>query len=131
MLCFQSSNVTSKFDLLRVKVQAIDFIKSLKFDKGVLEKLANLVYELTKELVLEQPDACIYINIYRLERKKGLEINVLTTQMTVEKVLAVLKNNSALAKKGIYPDKSAGFLDTFDLNPEKSGSMLHIIKLLR
>jgi len=45
MLQFQGRNIASEFDLLRIKVQAIDFIKPIKFEKTDLEKLADLVFE--------------------------------------------------------------------------------------
>ena len=45
MLQFQGRNIASEFDLIRIKVQAIDFIKPIKFEKTDLEKLADLVFE--------------------------------------------------------------------------------------
>jgi len=132
MLQFNGRNITSEFDLLRVKVQAMDFIKPLKFEKTDQEKLGDLIFELTKELIFKQTNSFISLNIYKLERKKGLEINVLTSQFNVEKTQKVIKNNYNLAKKGISLDKNAGFLDEFDLRPDiKSGTEIRIMKWLK
>ena len=129
MLQFQGRNITSEFDLLRVKVQAIDFIKSIKFEKTDLEKLADLVFELTKELIFNQVDAYICLNRYKLERKIGLEMYVYNKNMSLEKTLEALINNCNLSKKGISLDKNSGFLDKFDLKEEaKSGIEINIIK---
>ena len=132
MLQFQGRNITSEFDLLRVKVQAIDFIKPIKFEKIDLEKLADLVYELAKELVFNEVDAHIYLNYYKLERKKGLEMYVYNKNMSLEKAQEALNNNCNLSKKGISLDKNSGFLDKFDLKKEvKSGIEINILKWLK
>jgi hypothetical protein len=129
MLQFQGRNITSEFDLLKVKVQAIDFIKPLKFEKTDLEKLADLVYELAKELIFNQVDAYICLNCYKLERKIGLEMYVYNKNMSLEKALEALINNCNLSKKGISLDKKSGFLDKFDLKNEvKSGIEINILK---
>jgi hypothetical protein len=105
MLQFLSRNITSEFDLLKAKVQVIDFIKSLKFRKTDQEKLTDLVYELTKELVLNQTDAYICLNRYKLERKKGLEVYAYNKSISLEKAQETLNNNYNLSKKGISLDK--------------------------
>jgi len=129
MLQFQGRNITSEFDLLRVKVQAIDFIKPIKFEKTELEKLADLVFELAKELIFNQVDAYICLNCYKLERKKGLEMYVYNKNMPLEKAQKALNNNCNLSKKGISLDKNSGFLDKFDLKREpKSGIEINILK---
>jgi len=129
MLQFQGRNITSEFDLLRVKVQAIDFIKPIKFEKTELEKLADLVFELAKELIFNQVDAYICLNCYKLERKKGLEMYVYNKNMPLEKAQKALNNNCNLSKKGISLDKNSGFLDKFDLKREpKSGIEIDILK---
>ncbi|PIV39896.1 MAG: hypothetical protein COS29_00195 [Candidatus Omnitrophica bacterium CG02_land_8_20_14_3_00__42_8] len=148
MLQFQGRNITSEFDLLRVKVQAIDFIKPIKFQNSDLEKLADLVFELAKELIFNQVDAYLCLNCYKLERKIGLEVYVYNKNMSLEKAQEALNNNCNLSKKGIsldpylkgirkvsplgldpsfkrfrkvYPlglDKNSGFLDKFELKKE-------------
>ena len=129
MLQFQGRNITSEFDLLRVKVQAIDYIKPIKFQNSDLEKLADLVFELAKELIFNQVDAYICLNCYKLERKKGLEVYVYNKNMPLEKALEALINNCNLSKKGISLDKKSGFLDKFELNKEaKSGIEINILK---
>ena len=129
MLQFQGRNITSEFDLLRVKVKAIDFIKPIKFEKTDLEKLADLVFELAKELIFNQVDAYICLNCYKLERKKGLEVYVYNKNMSLEKAQEALNNNYNLSKKGISLDKNSGFLDKFDLKREpKSGIEVNILK---
>jgi hypothetical protein len=129
MLQFQGRNITSEFDLLRVKVQAIDFIKPIKFEKTDLEKLADLVFELAKELIFNQVDAYICLNCYKLERKKGLEVYVYNKNMSLEKAQEVLNNNCNLTQKGVSLDKNSGFLDKFDLKREpKSGIEVNILK---
>lgn len=130
MLQFQGRNINSEFDLLRVRVQTIDFIKSLKlFDKTDLERLSDLVYELTKELVFNRIDAHICLNHYKQERKKGLEVYVYNKNMSIEKAQEALNNNYNLSKKGISLDKNAGFLDNFDLKQDlKSGIEIRILK---
>ena len=107
MLQFQGRNITSEFDLLRVKVQAIDFIKPIKFEKTDLEKLADLVFELAKELIFNQVDAYICLNCYKLERKKGLEIYVYNKNMSLEKAQDALNNNYNLNRRGIVLDKNS------------------------
>jgi hypothetical protein len=122
MLQFQGRNITSEFDLLRVKVQAIDFIKPIKFEKTDLEKLADLVFELAKELIFNQVDAYICLNCYKLERRKGLEMYVYNKNMSLEKAQEALNNNCKLSKKGIS-------LDKFELKKEaKSGIEINILK---
>ena len=131
MLQFNGRNITSEFDLLRVKVQAMDFIKPLKFEKTDLEKLADLVFELAKELIFNQVDAYICLNCYKLERKKGLEVYVYNKNMPLEKAQEALNNNCNLSKKGISLDldKNSGFLDKFELkNEPKSGIEVNILK---
>jgi len=129
MLQFRGRNITSEFDLLRVKVQAIDFIKPIKFQNSDLEKLADLVFELAKELIFNQVDAYICLNCYKLERKKGLEIYVYNKNISLEKAQEVLNNNCNLSKKGISLDKNSGFLDKFELKKEvKSGIEINILK---
>jgi hypothetical protein len=129
MLQFQGRNITSEFDLLKVKVQAIDFIKPIKFEKTDFEKLADLVFELAKELIFNQVDAYICLNCYKLERKKGLEMYVYNKNMSLEKAQEALNNNCNLSKKGISLDKNSGFLDRFDLKKDpKAGIELHILK---
>jgi len=129
MLQFQGRNITSEFDLLRVKVQAIDFIKPIKFEKTDLEKLADLVFELAKELIFNQVDAYICLNCYNLERKKGLEVYVYNKNMSVEKAQEALDNNCNLSKKDISFDRNSGFLDKFDLKKDpKTGMEVYILK---
>ena len=129
MLQFNGRNITSEFDLLRVKVQAIDFIKPLKFEKTDLEKLADLVFELAKVLIFNQVDAYICLNCYKLERKKGLEVYVYNKNMPLEKAQEALNNNCSLSKKGISLDENSGFLDKFELKKElKSGIEVNILK---
>ena len=129
MLQFQGRNITSEFDLLRVKVQAIDFIKPIKFEKTDLEKLADLVFELAKNLIFNEVDAYICLNCYKLERKKGLEVYVYNKNMPLEKAQEALNNNCNLIKKGISLDRISGFLDKFELKKEpKSGIEVNILK---
>jgi hypothetical protein len=129
MLQFQGRNITSEFDLLRVKVQAIGFIKPIKFQNSDLEKLADLVFELAKELIFNQVDAYICLNCYKLERKKGLEVYVYNKNMSLEKAQEALNNNCNLSKKGVSLDKNSGFLDKFELKKEaKSGIEINILK---
>jgi len=129
MLQFNGRNITSDFDLLRVKVQAIDFIKPIKFEKTDLEKLADLVFELAKNLIFNQADAYICLNCYKIERKKGLEVYVYNKNMPLEKAQEALNNNCNLNKKGISLDKISGFLDKFELKKEtKSGIEVNILK---
>jgi len=129
MLQFQGRNINSEFDLLRVKVQTIDFIKPIKFEEADLEKLADLVYELVKELIFNQLDAYICLNCYKLERKRGLEIYVYNKNISIEKAQEALNNNCNLSKKGILLDKDSGFLDKFELKKEvKSGIEINILK---
>lgn len=129
MLQFQGRNITSEFDLLRVKAQTIDFIKPIKFQNSDLEKLADLVFELAKELIFNQVDAYLCLNCYKLERKIGLEVYVYNKNMSLEKALEALINNCNLSKKGISLDKKSGFLDKFELNKEaKSGIEINILK---
>jgi hypothetical protein len=129
MLQFQGRNITSEFDLLKVKVKAIDFIKPIKFEKTDIDKLADLVFELAKELIFNQVDAYICLNCYKLERKKGLEVYVYNKNMSLEKAQEALNNNYNLSKKGISLEKNSGFLDKFDLKREsKSGIEINILK---
>jgi len=129
MLQFLGRNITSDFDLLRVKVQAINFMKPIKFDNSDLEKLADLVYELAKQLIFNEADAYICLNCYKLERKKGLEMYVYNKNMSLEKAQEALDNNCNLSKKGIPLDKNSGFLDKFDLKRElTSGIEVNILK---
>jgi len=129
MLQFQGRNITSEFDLLRVKVQAIDFIKPIKFEKTDLEKLADLVFELAKNLIFNEVDAYICLNCYKLERKKGLEVYVYNKNIPLEKAQEALNNNCNLIKKGISLDRISGFLDKFELKKEpKSGIEVNILK---
>jgi len=131
MLQFHGKNINTELDLLRVKVQAYDFIRTLKFDKGSLEKLSDLIYELTKVLVLNQQEAYIAVNMYRLEHRKGIEICVQTQCESIERVRDILRNDYSFEKKGIFFDKSAGFLDVFELKKEPQSKVdIHIIKLL-
>lgn len=131
MLQFHGKNINSELDLLRVKVQANDFIRPLKFDKSNLEKLSDLIYELAKDLVLNQQQAYIFINIYRLGRRKGIEIYVQTQYESTEQVQDILRNDYDFEKKGISFDKGAGFLDVFELKKLNSKADIHIIKLLK
>jgi hypothetical protein len=129
MIQFQGRNITSEFDLLKVKVQAIDFIKPIKFEKTDLEKLTDLVFELAKELIFNQVDTYICLNCYKLERKIGLEVYVYNKNMSLEKAQEALNNNYNLSKRGISLDKNSGFLDKFDLKREsKSGIEINILK---
>ena len=130
MLQIQGRNITSEFDLLRVKAQAIDFIKLIKFQSSDLEKLADLTFELAKELIFNQVDAYICLNYYNFERKKGLEMYVYNKNMSLEEAQEALNNNCDLSKKGIFLDKNSGFLDKFELKKEsKSGIEINIFKL--
>jgi len=114
---------------LRVKVQAIDFIKPLKFEKTDQEKLTDLIFELAKELIFNQADAYICLNCYKLERKKGLEVYIYNKNMPLEKAQEALNNNCNLNKKGISLDKISGFLDKFELKREPhSGIEVNILK---
>jgi len=132
MLQFQGRNITSEFDLLKVKVQAIDFIKPIKFQNSDLEKLADLTFELAKELIFNQVDAYICLNFYNFQRKKGLEMYVYNKNMSLEKAQEALNNSCSLDKKGISLDRNSGFLDKFELKKEiKSGIEVNIFKLLK
>jgi|GEM_PF-1563238 len=129
MLQFQGRNINSEFDLLRIKVQTIDFIKPIKFKDGDIEKLAELVFELAKELIFNQVDAYICLNCYKQERKKGLEIYVYNKNMCLEKAQEALDNNCNLNRKGIFLDKNFGFLDGFELKRDsKAGIEVNILK---
>jgi HD-GYP domain-containing protein (c-di-GMP phosphodiesterase class II) len=132
MLQFQGRNITSEFDLLKVKVQAIDFIKPIKFQNSDLEKLADLTFELAKELIFNQVDAYICLNFYNFNREKGLEMYVYNKNMSLEKAQEALNNSCSLSKKGISLDRKSGFLDKFKLKKEiKSGIEVNIFKLLK
>jgi len=129
MLQFQGRNITSEFDLLRVKAQAIDFIKPIKFEKTELEKLADLVFELARELIFNQVDAYICLNCYKLEQKKGLEIYVYNKNMSVRKAQVLLNDNYILSRKSIILDRGLSFLNKFELKKEpKSGIEINILK---
>jgi hypothetical protein len=129
MLQFQGRDISSEFDLLRVKVQAIDFIKPIKFQNSDLEKLADLTFELAKELIFNQVDAYICLNFYNFDRKKGLEMYVYNKNMSLEKAQEALNNSCSLSKKGISLDRNSGFLDKFELKKEiKSGIEVNILK---
>ncbi|PIQ90603.1 MAG: hypothetical protein COV71_03705 [Candidatus Omnitrophica bacterium CG11_big_fil_rev_8_21_14_0_20_41_12] len=129
MLQFQGRNITSEFDLLKVKVQAIDFIKPIKFQNSDLEKLADLTFELAKELIFNQVDAYICLNFYNFQRKKGLEMYVYNKNMSLDKAQEALNNSGFLSKKGISLDRNSGFLDKFELKKEvKSGIEVNILK---
>ena len=129
MLQFNGRNIASDFDLLKVKVQAIDFIKSFKLEKTDLDKLVDLLFELTKELVFNQADAYICLNCYNLKRKKGLEVYIYNKNISLEKAQEALNNNCNLSKKGISLDKISGLLDKFELKKEpKSGIEVNILK---
>jgi len=131
MFQFHGKNINTELDLLRVKVQAYDFIKALKFNKVSLEKLSDFIYELTKDLVLNQQEAYIAVNMYRLEHSKGIEIYVQTQCESIEQVQDILRNDYNFEKKGIFFDKSTGFLDVFEFKKEtQSKTDIHIIKLL-
>jgi hypothetical protein len=132
MLQFQGRNITSEFDLLRVKAQAIDFIKPIEFQNSDLKKLADLTFELAKELIFNQVDAYICLNFYNFNRKKGLEIYVYNKNMSLEKTQKALNNNCSLNKKGLFLDRNSGFLDKFELKKEvKSGIEVNILKWLK
>ena len=129
MLQFRGRNITSESDLLKVKAQATDFIKPIKFEEKDRENLTDSVFELTKELIFNQADAYICLNCYKQEHKNGLEIYVYNRSITVEKAREVLNNNCNLSKKGISLDKDSGFLDRFNLkNDRKTGVEIYILK---
>lgn len=130
MLQFLGKNVNSKYDLLIVKVKVADFIKPLKFGKIDSEKLIDLVFELTRRLVFNQPDAHIYLNCCKRERKKGLEIYIYNKLVTMEKAQQILDSNYIVNIESIILDKN--FFDTFELRQDPElGVEVHIVKLSR
>ena len=130
MLQFLGKNVNSKYDLLIVKVKVADFIKPFKFGKIDSEKLIDLVFELTRRLVFNQPDAQIYINCCKRERKKGLEIYIYNKLVTMEKAQQILDSNYIVNIESIILDKN--FFDTFELRQDPElGVEVHIVKLSR
>lgn len=130
MLQFLGKNVNSKYDLLVVKVKVADFIKPLKFGKIDSEKLIDSVFELTRKLVFNQPDAHIYLNCCKRERKKGLEIYIYNKSVTMEKAQQILNSNYDMSGESIFLDKN--FFDSFELRQDpKLGTEVHIIKLLK
>ena len=130
MLQFLGKSINSKYDLLVVKMKAFDFIRSLKFEKTDAEKLQNFIFELANELIFNQTDAYIYLNYYRQERKKGLEIYVYNKSITIERTQQILSNNFVMANRSIFFDKS--YFDSFELRQDpKLGAEVHIIKLLK
>jgi len=130
VLQFLGKNVNSKYDLLIVKVKVADFIKPLKFGKIDSEKLIDLVFELTRRLVFNQPDAHIYLNCCKRERKKGLEIYIYNKLVTMEKAQQILDSNYIVNIESIILDKN--FFDTFELRQDPElGVEVHIVKLSR
>jgi len=130
VLQFLGKNVNSKYDLLIVKVKVADFIKPFKFGKIDSEKLIDLVFELTRRLVFNQPDAQIYINCCKRERKKGLEIYIYNKLVTMEKAQQILDSNYIVNIESIILDKN--FFDTFELRQDPElGVEVHIVKLSR
>ena len=130
MLQFLGKNVNSKYDLLIVKVKVADFIKPLKFGKIDSEKLIDLVFELTRRLVFNQPDAHIYLNCCKRERKKGLEIYIYNKLVTMEKAQQILDSNYIVNIESIILDKN--FFDSFELRQDPElGVEVHIVKLSR
>lgn len=127
MLQYLGKDVNSKYDLFLLKVQVADFIKPLKFEKTDVEKLADLLFELTRELVFNMPDAYMYLNHYKQEQRKGLEIYIYNKGMTVEKIQGILNINYFLSNESIFSDRS--FFDEFELKQDpKLGAGIHIVK---
>jgi len=130
MLQFFGKNINSKYDLLVVKVKVSDFVKPLKFGKIDSEKLVDLVFELTRKLVFNQPDAHIYLNCCKQERKKILEIYIYNKSMTIENTRQVLNTNHDMSSESTILDKS--FFDVFELRQDPQlGAEAHVVKLLK
>lgn len=130
MLQFFGGNINSKYDLLVVKVKVSDFVKPLKFGKTDSDKLIDSVFELTRRLVFNQPDAYIYLNCCKQERRKGLEVYSCNKSVTMEKAQQILNSNYDVRGDSIFLDKN--YFDSFELRQDtKLGAEVHIIKLLK
>ena len=128
MLQFLGKNITSKYDLLVVKVKVADFIKPFKFGEIDSEKLIDSLFELTRKLIFDQPEAHIYLNCCKKERRKGLEVYIYNKSMTVEKAGQILNSDYDINGESIFLDKS--FFDSFELRQDpKLGAEIHILKL--
>lgn len=128
MLQFLGKNINCKYDLLVVKVKVADFVKPLKFGKIDSEKLVDSVFELTRKLVFNQPDAHIYLNYCKPERKKGLEIYIYNKSVTMEKAQQILNSNYDIIGESVFLDKN--FFDSFELRQDpKLGAEAHAVKL--
>jgi len=129
MLQFLGKNINSKYDLLVVKVKVSDFIKPLKFGKIDTEKIIDSIFELTRKLVFNQPDAHIYINYCKQERKKGSEVYIYNKSATMEKAQQILNSNYDISGESIFLDRN--FFDSFELRKDPElGAEVHVIKLL-
>jgi hypothetical protein len=127
MLQYLGKDVNSKYDLFLLKAQIADFIKPLKFGKADVEKFTDLMFELTKALVFNMPDAYMYLNHHKQERRKGLEIYLYNKSMTIDKMRGILNINYCLGNESIISDRS--FFDNFELMQDpKLGAGVHIIK---
>lgn len=129
MLQFEGN---TEIDLLKIKVQAIGFIKTFKFEKNDQEKLIDLVIELTRELIFCQVDSYLCLACYKQEREKGLEVYVYNKNMSTGKAREALRNNNNLNKKSIMLDKSSEFLDDFELwREQETGIEVRLLKWVK
>jgi len=79
-------------------------------------------------MVFNQPDAHIYLNCCKRERKKGLEIYIYNKLVTMEKAQQILNSSFDMIGESIFLDKT--FFDGFELRQDpKLGAEIHIIKL--
>ncbi len=127
MLQFLGKDVNSKYDLFLIKAQVSDFIKPLKFEKADMEKIADLLFEAAREFIFNMPDSHMYLNHYKQDRKKGLEIYIYNKGMTAEKMLGILNINYCLSNESVFSDRS--FFDIFEVKRDpKLGAGVHIVK---
>lgn len=127
MLQFLGKNANSKYDLFLLKVKISDFIKPVKFEKADAEKFTESLFELTKELVFNMPDAYMYLSYHKQERKKGLEIYIYNKGMTVDTMRGILNINYYQGNENSFSGRS--FFDDFEVRQDpKLGAGVHIVK---
>ena len=127
MLQYLGKDVNNLYDLFILKEQVGNFIKPLKFEKADVEKFTDLIFELTKALVFNMPDAHMYLNHYRQKRRKGLEIYLYNKSMTIDKMRGILSINYCLSSECIISNRS--FFDNFEFTQDtKLGAGVHITK---
>ncbi len=131
MRYFKGKKIKNELDLLKLKVEAIDFIKSMKFKKTDLDKLTDLIFELAAEFIFNESDAYMSLVSYSYNTKKELEVYVYNKHTSVEMAREFLDNKYNLMK-GTYLYEDTKFVDVFELKPEeKSGIGIRIVKFLK